>query len=389
MNLTWLARKIAIRDGKPICEFSIDRVEESCKTPRRNREVEEAWEFGLELNEFAQEVERAFALIMDHSVRDVSNELSHSADTLHNLRMQQDIIFDPIIPLFENNSVLPPGDYDLFLSKHATSLDDFIAQIECRERPNSFLSSKDTVLLGMLSQFSRTFQSWYESIQYVEEMLRSQLIQAIGKRLSPQDFDEFISFYSKRIFAEPYRPGPFSYAVRRENHYPDGMFSIESEDTRVPINTAVKRVSGTSSTPLKISIDASTSIEIGGDRLLHGWIQHRWGGLSVQNYERRFVARAHQFSSFLVILGVMGPTNTFIPKNAIILQNKDEILIPLLNKVLPSAKEFTDSIKSLSPEQRAFAATYRRFELESSVFGVCVIQIKPQLGRLLNLPDGT
>jgi hypothetical protein len=84
----------------------------------------------------------------------------------------------------------------------------------------------------------------------------------------------------------------------------------------------------------------------------------------------------------------MGGSNTFIPKDAIILQNKDEVLIPLLTKVLPSAKEFKDSIASLSTEQRAFAEAYRKMQLESSVFGVCIIQIKPQLERLLNLPEG-
>jgi hypothetical protein len=163
---------------------------------------------------------------------------------------------------------------------------------------------------------------------------------------------------------------------------------IESEDARVPIDTVVRRVIGATSPSLAIQVDAATSVEIRGDRFVHGWLQHRWGGFSDHLYQRRLVARAHQFSSFMVMVGVMGPSNTFIAKHAIILQNKDEVLIPLLSKVLPSAKEFKDSIKSLSPEQRAFAETYRRFQLESSVFGVCVVQIKPQLERLLNLPDG-
>jgi hypothetical protein len=43
---------------------------------------------------------------------------------------------------------------------------------------------------------------------------------------------------------------------------------------------------------------------------------------------------------------------------------------------------------SLSPEQRAFAESFRAMQLESSVFGVCVIQLKPQLERLLELPEG-
>jgi hypothetical protein len=56
---------------------------------------------------------------------------------------------------------------------------------------------------------------------------------------------------------------------------------------------------------------------------------------------------------------------------------------------LPSAKEFKDAIASLSPEQQEFAKAFRTMQLESSVFAVCVIQLKPQLERLLGLPDGS
>jgi len=75
------------------------------------------------------------------------------------------------------------------------------------------------------------------------------------------------------------------------------------------------------------------------------------------------------------------------PKDAIILQNKDDVIIPLLLNELPSAKEFKDAVQSLSPEQRRFAEAFRSMQLSSSVFGVAVIQIKPQLERLLGLPE--
>ena len=56
---------------------------------------------------------------------------------------------------------------------------------------------------------------------------------------------------------------------------------------------------------------------------------------------------------------------------------------------MPSAKEFQDAISSLSEEQKAFAKAFRGMQLESSVFGICIIQIKPALERLLHLPDGS
>ena len=66
--------------------------------------------------------------------------------------------------------------------------------------------------------------------------------------------------------------------------------------------------------------------------------------------------------------------------------SQDEVLIPLLLEELPTAKEFKDAVKSLSPAQQRFARSYRSMQLASSVFGVCIIQIKPQLEALLGLP---
>ena len=53
---------------------------------------------------------------------------------------------------------------------------------------------------------------------------------------------------------------------------------------------------------------------------------------------------------------------------------------------IPTPKEFRDAIESLSPEQQRFARAYRGMQLESTLFGVCVIHIKPQLEKLLKLP---
>ena len=75
------------------------------------------------------------------------------------------------------------------------------------------------------------------------------------------------------------------------------------------------------------------------------------------------------------------------PRNAIIVQNKDEIFIPLIVSELPTAKEFKDAVKSLSPKQQQFALAFRTMQLSSSVFGMCVVQIKPQLECLLGLPS--
>lgn len=53
---------------------------------------------------------------------------------------------------------------------------------------------------------------------------------------------------------------------------------------------------------------------------------------------------------------------------------------------IPSAKEFKDAIESLSPEQQRFAKAFRSMQLASTLFGFAVLQIKPQLEKLLKLP---
>jgi hypothetical protein len=76
------------------------------------------------------------------------------------------------------------------------------------------------------------------------------------------------------------------------------------------------------------------------------------------------------------------------PKYAIIVKDKDLLKIPLNLETFPSAKEFRDAIQSLSPEQQRFAKAFRAMQLESTLFALCIIQIKPLLETVLNLlPD--
>ncbi|CAM9610981.1 unnamed protein product, partial [Choristocarpus tenellus] len=87
-------------------------------------------------------------------------------------------------------------------------------------------------------------------------------------------------------------------------------------------------------------------------------------------------------------VGKIAAADLFEPLDAIIVKDKDEVVIPLLMNPLPTPKEFRDSIQSLSPEQQRFAKAFRAMQLESTLFGVLVIQIKPQMETLLRLPPG-
>merc|ERR1712190_4170 len=131
-------------------------------------------------------------------------------------------------------------------------------------------------------------------------------------------------------------------------------------------------------------LSASTNLHFAGDRYLHAYLSHQFSGESGARLS--LVSRARQFSSMIVIVGRISSATSFEPKYAAIVQNKDELTIPLELSTLPTAKEFKDAIESLSPQQQDFAKAFRGMQLESTLFGILVIQIKPQLEKVLNLP---
>lgn len=122
-----------------------------------------------------------------------------------------------------------------------------------------------------------------------------------------------------------------------------------------------------------------------GEVFLHGYVGHSFGGDS--GIRLSLNARARQFSSFLVLVGRISGPGQFDPQFGFICQNKDEFDIPLDLETIPTPKEFRDAIESLSPEQQQFCKLFRGMQLASTLFGVCVLQLKPQMERVLKLND--
>ena len=125
--------------------------------------------------------------------------------------------------------------------------------------------------------------------------------------------------------------------------------------------TAAGRTPSTMTFPL----NASTTISFGGQVHLHAWLDHQFSGQSSSKLS--LVSRARQFSSFMVLIGRVSSSTTFDPKYAALVQNKDELEIPLELSTIPTPKEFKDAIESLSPEQQEFAKAFRAMQLESTL----------------------
>ena len=410
VNLTWLIQQL--ENGK--CCFSIDRSDSNCKTPRRNKDVEKAQEFWDAIVAWTSASSKRFTDLIEQEIRNrhnpvVADDAPNETPSL--LSVSAENIFVPVLPLMEasatrkeeviknvgfveprdvsspDSPLLSLADVTKFLNEQCRSLDEAAGTLtkSFGDETRQFVTVADAKMVLFMAHIGNIQSLWYNGVGYIEEMLRDQLVAAIGKEVQASDFDQFITHHYHKMFAQQYAPRPFCYAIRRPNHYPDGILSIENVIGGMdPIQTMVRVFSDIPM--MQIPINAATTIDMDGPVYLHGWLSHRFATCGSREF--KLVGRARQFSSFMLMVGNMAGGDRFHPKDAIMLQNKDEVTIPLLLNDLPSAKEFKDSISSLSPEQKRFAISFRAMQLESSMLGICIVQLKPQLEVLLGLPEG-
>ena len=410
INLTWLFQQL--QDGK--CTFDIDRSDAECRTPRRNKDIDAAAKFWDSVNLWTSQVVSKLCEL------EATFRTSHRpviADDLYTKVPRLDSVtakgvFVPVLPLMDaivksreeehyamnqglvqlrstaapNSTLLSLTDITKFLDEQCRSLDEAADKLtQCYVRGTDSISAAEAVCVLYCLHIGSIQKLWLQGVDYIEDMLREQLIAAIGKVIDSSDFNQFLTHHYCKVFSPQYAPRSFCYAIRRPNHYPDGILSIENmKEDLGPIQSMVRVFPNLPI--MQIPINAATTIDMEGPVFLHGWLSPSFASPGPQEF--KLVGRARQFSSFLMMIGIMATGERFHPKDAIILQNKDEVIIPLLLRDVPSAKEFKDAISSLSPEQQQFATSYRSMQLESSMFGVCIVQLKPQLEVLLGLPDG-
>lgn len=380
VDITWLFAHLDA-EGRP--KLGIDRTAKDCHTPRRNRQVDDGLVALERLHAWCSRVVSYFMNDLFPVRTDHGRDLAAITDAG---------VFVPVVPLFEDGTrlegegLLPESYPKALVEEERRALSE-----KCRALTASFPSDGSLVtaveagLLVALMHAKQVIEHFSDAVDHIENMLRTQLIAAIGKEVTPVDFGAYMEFHHRKLVKEPYRPRPFSYAVRRPDHDPEGVLAIEAEHGSAmaePISTTV--AVSTARRPMTFALDASTRVSFLGERYLHGWIGHRFSqqaGLAAS-----LVARARQFSSFIVLVGRIAAVDVFEPKFGVVVHNKDVLKIPLMLEEIPTPKQFRDAIESLSPEQQRFAKAFRGMQLESTLFGVCVIQIKPQLEKLLKLP---
>jgi len=407
----------------PELNFKIDRSALKCKTPRRNEDVFAAEKFFKEAFQWAEQVKR-YLISALHEAHTASRTQGHvSQPRLSDI--SADGVFSPVVPLLvkrsetavqpsndtaavstsRSSAVLDAASVGALLRAHLQSLEECTAKMAAQFPTRNIavlLRGEEVALLVVVIHLQQLSAQGLQSVQFVESMLQRQLVAAIGRSLTARDFSDFMRFHNSKLFREQYRPKAFSYSIRRSPaHSPEGFIRIEGLEasnsySRQSINSTVEPIetltrvfrTDAADSEMQFAINASTSIRFRGPCHLHTHLAHSFSsnGSGSSNSSMRLLVQAKQFSSFAVVLGRVASARVFEPQHAFVVQNKDELTIPLNLQQIPTAQEFRDAVGALSPEQRALAEAFRAMQLQSTLFAVCVLQIKPHLEQVLQLP---
>jgi len=420
INISWLFNQVSLERKM---QFIINKDDPKCHTPRRNPDTDKAVAHFSALYRWGRNI-TSYLLSTLFPVQHNNNEIDMTV-------LNAESVFVPVLPLFEGSpskaqqkaeeekkeekgekekekekegsgsmesfaqgvamkegsKVLPFSYMAPFLAEELRSINEKFDQVKAvlpsDGRLITFIAGRLVITLQHAMDLG---EALLNGVDYVEDMLRKQLIAAIGKVLTPADFSNYMRFHNRKLFKEEYAPRGYCYAIRRPKHYPEGILSIEEhkDDGSLPqpIETIVAHEDAS---PFHFALDAATSVSMNAQRYIHSWMSTQFSGDSGATLSLN--ARARQFSSFILVVGRIISQDTLDPKHAIIIRNKDDLKIPLELEKIPTPKQFRDAIKSLSPEQQRFAKAYRGLQLSSTLFGVAVIQIKPQMEKLLRLPD--
>jgi hypothetical protein len=350
--------------------FQIKKTDKDCFTPCRNKEIQGLTTFV-----------HAFANFCQGIISDLDEWYSFESlcEEFHIPTARKEFgILMPVVPVMVETLPL-------------TLVQDHVHSIEAKCSGITSLMSKVNGQLPkmvcvstILENIFQICQGFLDGVTYIENLLCKQVIQAIGKNIGLKEIEEYMSFHYRGLLAPEMVPRAFVSDIRLKGCTPEGTISIQAKSNDALLTTSKAIPQGHT---IGMRLNASNKISMEGSHHLHGSISYQFSTESRNDFE--LIARARQFSSFMILIGTMISHNEFESKHGMIVQNKDEFVIPLLFEAIPSAGEFRDAIRSLSPEQQEFCKMFRKMQLESNIFAVVVIQIKPQLERVLNLAPGS
>jgi hypothetical protein len=407
VNIGWLLSNFDSFNSA--AKFKINRSHKKCHTPANNAEVVAALAALSQLNSWSSQVVEH---VRSH-VFQKYQQLSKNPKSAMTPFSAESSLLVPIIPAVATRTSSDVASFGLTVPSSTAQVDENFTALAAehyrrlgalRETvlTNTFESAAhgaslytvhEAEMVTLLTHISELYGCYSNSVAYMERMIRSQLIAAVGKTLSSVDFHDCYLSHSRKLWAAEFAQKPFSFSVRRTpTHSSEGFVSIEQQCNGggrpfEPIHTFSARLAPSENEPMKFPLSSSTTVSFTGERFVHGWLMHSF---SSDNPDAvRLNVRAKQFSSFIVMLGNIASATVFEPKHAFIVQNKDELTIPLMLETIPTAQQFKKAIVSISEAQQRFAKAYRAMQLESTLFGVLIVQIKPQLEKIMRIPSNS
>jgi hypothetical protein len=255
LSLTWLLSQI---DEAETSQFKVDTEDEQTKTPRRNNAVKEAEDFAARLRQWYTRIRTEFlngVLLRTLQSHNPAKPIppTFTIGQLLDVNSQYSL-FNPILPLMEDrepsvhddssiqvvrgnhtigvklsttnndteqNELLPAKDVSRLLDEHVQTITgacEGIKNLWPSDSSDNLLSSSEAILSLTCSHVIELSDQYVETMEYIESMMESQLIAAIGKRLTSKDLDQFVVYHNARLLSPS--PRPFSHAIRRPEHYP-------------------------------------------------------------------------------------------------------------------------------------------------------------------------
>ena len=109
-----------------------------------------------------------------------------------------------------------------------------------------------------------------------------------------------MDYHNRQLYLEEYAPRGFCYSVRRPDHYPEGLLSIENgKDDQPMLTTCLHRPEGH---PMKFTLSAAVKVDFEGEHFVHSAVFHQFSNSSAPDL--KLIARARQFSSFILMVRV-------------------------------------------------------------------------------------
>eukprot|EP01060_Flectonema_neradi_P006586 TRINITY_DN1445_c0_g2_i4.p1 TRINITY_DN1445_c0_g2~~TRINITY_DN1445_c0_g2_i4.p1 ORF type:complete len:891 (+),score=195.21 TRINITY_DN1445_c0_g2_i4:43-2673(+) len=376
--LSWFLEQMASRENGINFQFRIDRSDKHCHTPLTNRDVgnflSDLERFNSQVNTIRGDISnlmRVEAKFSDRYNFDFQSVVSYCDDAV------------PVVPLVkvvdqsknESFSCLEQNDVATLYNAERSCLSSSIDKIIEHSTPVKFCAG-DCVKVGVVFEHLKAIsQATRAAHVYIEEGIRRQLRSAIAEDITPQQFQEYMAYHQEDLFKKEYQMHPFNSIIRRPFHYPEGTLSL-------PTHVSTKSMPNSTSLLSFRGVD----LELQGSLNLHSWVTYSFDQVAPPV---TLSARSRQFSGFILLVGTLATGNTFVPESAMIIQNKDELEVTLRASQLPSPGEFKDFISSLSPEMQRFAKSFRTKQLAGTLTAFAIVQIKPHLERVLNLPTGS